>query len=187
MGDVRRRGHSVQVKLGGDEVSVLRALVVQVRDLLVSDGDGATESESDDPLESLVGLSATDVSPPSDPALRRLLPDAYGDDADAATEFRRLMDSDLRRIKAEALEQILEDLPADDTGSVALRLAPQQVEDWLQGLTDIRLVVGTRLDVTEDIAATWEQLDPRDPRTPLLVAYGWLGWLQESMVEALDG
>jgi hypothetical protein len=187
MGNIRRRGNSVQVKLTPDEAALLRAMAVQVRDLLGTEPEDETGAAPTDSLESLVELSETDVPPPSDPALRRLLPDAYGDDAAAATEFRRLMDADLRRLKTEALEQVLDELPGDDAGSVALRLAPQQVEDWLQALTDIRLVVGTRLDVTEDMAETWEQLDPHDPRAPLLLAYGWLGWLQESMVEALDG
>src|SRR4051794_7526097 len=188
MGNVRRRGHSVQVKLSPDEAALLRTLVVQVRDLLGTE-EAAQDSEAapDDSIEALVGLSEAEVAPPTDPALRRLLPDAYGDDAAAATEFRRLMDAELRRLKTEALEQVLEELPDGDVGAVALRLAPQQVEEWLQALTDVRLVVGTRLDVTEDMAETWERLDPHDPRAPLLLAYGWLGWLQESMVEALDG
>src|SRR4051812_15512717 len=179
MGDVRRRGHSVQVKLSPDEAALLRTLVVQVRDLLGTGiAEVETEAAPDDSIESLVELSEAEVVAPTDPALRRLLPDAYGDDAAAATEFRRLMDADLRQVKAEALEQVLEELPDGDASAVALRLAPQQVEDWLQALTDIRLVVGTRLDVTEDMAETWERLDPHDPRAPLLLAYGWLGWLQ---------
>ena len=53
-------------------------------------------------------------------------------------------------------------------------------------LTDIRLVLGSRLDVTEDLEDRWAKLGPDDPMAPLLAAYEWLGWLQESVVLALD-
>jgi hypothetical protein len=50
-------------------------------------------------------------------------------------------------------------------------------------LNDLRLVLGTHLDVTEDI--DYENLDPREPRGRDLAVYGYLSWLQEQLVEAL--
>jgi hypothetical protein len=184
MGDVRRRGGSAQISLSAEEAGVLLALTTQVADMLAE--EAVTQPESTDPLELLVEMAAAPVNAPEDPALQRLLPDAYGEDPAAAGEFRRLMDGELRRQKTEALEDIRDALTGSEGSSLTLRLPPQQVESWLQALNDVRLVVGTRLDVTEDLAETWQQLARDDPRVPLFVAYDWLGWLQESLVSVLD-
>jgi hypothetical protein len=45
-------------------------------------------------------------------------------------------------------------------------------------------VLGTRLDVTEDDYG--RELDESDPRMPAFALYGYLGYLQESVVEALS-
>ena len=54
---------------------------------------------------------------------------------------------------------------------------------WLSCLNDLRLVLGTRLEVTEDT-----EFDPgsEDPRQQALHVYGWLGWLQESLLACMD-
>ena len=58
-----------------------------------------------------------------------------------------------------------------------------QADAWLSWLNDIRLVLGTRLEVTED---TYEEdLDPEDPRWQVMQVYGWLGWLQESLLSCV--
>lgn len=185
MAEVRRRAGAVQVMLSGQEATALAALAAQVATLLGGD-DPQPPAADADPLEAMVGLQTEPVAPPDDPALRRLLPDAYADDT-LSGEFRRLMDGELRRQKAEALDELRDAVDGAGEGSVKLRLAPQQAESWLQALTDIRLVLGTRLDVTEDLEDRWAKLGPDDPMAPLLAAYEWLGWLQESVVLALDG
>lgn len=182
MAEVRRRAGAVQVVLTGEEASALAALAAQVATMLV-DEDSPTKPT--DPLEAMVGMTTEPVAPPDDPALRRLLPDAYADDT-MSGEFRRLMDGDLRRLKTEALDEVREAVEGNLEGGVKLRLAPQQAETWLQALNDIRLVLGTRLDVTEDLEDRWAQIGPDDPAAPLMAAYEWLGWLQESVVLALD-
>ena len=184
MAEVRRRGGAVQVMLSGEEASALAALAAQVATMLADDGTEPPLGEVD-PLETLVGLRTEAVAAPDDPALRRLLPDAYADEA-AAGEFRRLMDTELRRLKTEALDEMRAAVEGATGSAVKLRLAPQQAEQWLQALTDIRLVLGTRLDVTEDLEDRWAKLGPDDPMAPLLAAYEWLGWLQESVVLALE-
>lgn len=183
MAEVRRRGGAVQVSLTGEEATALAALAGQVAVML---GDDSSPAGAD-PLEAIVGMSTEEVPPPEDPALRRLLPDAYADDDAKAGEFRRLMDGELRRIKTEALDEMRAAVDGAGESGVKLRLAPPQAEAWLQALTDIRLVLGTRLDVTEDLEDHWRRLGPDDPLAPLLAAYEWLGWLQESVVLALDG
>lgn len=184
MGEVRRRGGAVQVTLTVEEASVLAALATQVAALLEPEDDTSSDP---DPLEALVDMPTDPVVAPDDPALRRLLPDAYGDDDAAAGEFRRLMEADLRRQKTDALRDLLDAVPLGEAGSVTLQLNDEAAERWLQALTDVRLVTGTRLDVTEELDQLWDSLEPDDPRKPLLIAYDWLGWLQESIVNALDG
>ena len=186
MAEVRRRAGAVQVSLSGEEASALAALAAQVATLLAEEGDvGISPDNSADPLEAMVGMTTGEVAAPDDPALRRLLPDAYSDDEVMSGEFRRLMDGELRRQKTEALEEMRDAVDGADESGVKLRLAPQQAETWLQALNDIRLVLGTRLDVTEDLEDRWAEIGPDDPVAPLLAAYEWLGWLQESVVLAL--
>ena len=185
MAEVRRRAGAVQVVLSGEEASALEALAAQVAMMLADDDAGSQATESD-PLEAMVGLTTEPVAAPDDPALKRLLPDAYADDDAAAGEFRRLMDSELRRQKTSALEELRSAVEGVGESGVKLKLRSEQAELWLQALTDIRLVLGTRLDVTEDLEDRWVNLKPDDPMAPLLAAYEWLGWLQESVVLALD-
>jgi hypothetical protein len=145
---------------------------------------GESEEPSGDPLEALVGLPPGQVTTPDDPALARLFPDAYGDDEAAATEFRRYTESDLRAGKrAAATGGLAKLLPLTAAGG-KLVLDRDEADAWLSWLNDIRLVLGTRLDITED---TYEDdLDPEDPRWDVMQVYSWLGWLQESLLSCLD-
>ena len=62
-------------------------------------------------------------------------------------------------------------------------LDADEADAWLRALNDVRLVLGTRLDVTEDL--DYENLDLNEPRGRDLAVYGYLTWLQEQLVEAL--
>ena len=184
MAEVRRRAGAVQLSLSGEEASALDALAAQVATML-ADGDSGAPSAEADPLEAMVGLTTEPVAAPDDPALRRLLPDAYADET-MSGEFRRLMDSELRRQKTEALDELRRAVEGAGDDGVKLKLTLDQAETWRRALTDLRLVLGTRLDVTEALEDRWANLKPDDPMAPLLAAYEWLGWLQESVVLALD-
>jgi Domain of unknown function (DUF2017) len=109
------------------------------------------------------------------PDLRRLFPPAHPDDENAEDEYRRLLGSQLDVGRERALVTV-EATVGQPT------LTTDEAESWLRVLNDLRLVLGTRLDVTEDLA--WN-LDPNDPRTPELAVYAYLSWLQEQLVEAL--
>jgi hypothetical protein len=187
MGSVRRRGDSVRVFLEPAEVTLLVHLTSQTHALL-SDADVTGPATDDAALEALVGMSLEAVEPPTDPALRRLLPDAYRDDADAAEEFRRLTDKDLRATKRGDLSQIVTDLTDKATphrGGVRVELSDDDVAAWLPALTSIRLALGTRIDVTEDMEAERETLPVDSPRYAEIATYDWLSWLQDAMVRAL--
>jgi hypothetical protein len=113
---------------------------------------------------------------PDDPSLRRLFPPAYDDEADE-TEYRRLMRDELLGGRRRALK-VLEETAGRD------RLSADEAQAWLTALNDLRLVLGTRLDVSE--GTFLDGLDPSDPRAPELALYAYLSWLQEQLVEAID-
>jgi hypothetical protein len=125
--------------------------------------------------EELLGFLTTD---PDDPSLRRLRPSAYEDDAEAEDEYRRLVQDELEEGRREAL-RVLAETSAHD------RLTAEELDAWLRALTDLRLALGTRLDVTED---TYErEIDPSDPQAYELSVFAYLSWLQEQAVEAALG
>jgi hypothetical protein len=113
---------------------------------------------------------------PEDPSLERLFPPAY-DDTESEADYRRLMRDELLDGRRRALETLEETLDSE-------RLSAEEAQAWLTALNDLRLVLGTRLDVSED--ELLERLDPADPRAPTLGLYAYLSWLQEQLVEALE-
>lgn len=133
--------------------------------------------EERDLLRSLPGqlreLLGTD-----DPSLHRLFPPAYSDDAEHEheDEYRRLMGDELEQHHRQALTVMEETIDAE-------RLDEEQLVGWLGALNQLRLVLGTRLDVTEDMYE--HELDPSDSRAPAFALYSYLGWLQEQAVSAL--
>jgi hypothetical protein len=112
---------------------------------------------------------------PGDPSLRRLFPPAYDDEADERG-YREIMGSELLTGRREALELV--ERTADSK-----RLSAEEADTWLRALNDLRLVLGTRLDVQEDTFAS--DLRPDDPNAPALAIYGYLSWIQEQLVAAL--
>jgi len=110
-----------------------------------------------------------------DPSLRRLFPPAYDDDADEQA-YRELAGDSLLDGRRAALELMAETVDGD-------RLSAEEADAWLRALNDLRLVLGTRLDVQEDTFAS--DLRPDDPDAPALAVYGWLSWQQEQLVAVL--
>ena len=174
----KRRAGSIRADIDPVEVDVLLAVA---GDLLVLLGE--QDEQDADPLAAIVGLSTGPAHRPDDPALARLLPDAYGDDEGAATEFRRYTEGDLRAGKRANASTLLASLaPLQGTGG-RLVLDRDQADAWLGCLNDLRLVLGIRLEVTEE---TELDLPGDDPRAHALQVYSWLGWLQESLLSCLD-
>jgi hypothetical protein len=112
---------------------------------------------------------------PDDPSLERLFPPAY-DDAEDEAEYRRLMGAELLDGRRRALRVLEETLDEE-------RLTAEQAESWLTALNDLRLVLGTRLGVTDETLL--DGLRPGDPNAAGLALYAYLSWLQEQLVEAL--
>ncbi|MDT0435840.1 DUF2017 domain-containing protein [Streptomyces sp. NPDC005840] len=190
-------GGGAAVALDDVEISIIRSLAVQLLELI---GPGPAEDAPDDPLAELFADGPTE--PPRDPVLRRLFPDAYGDPERApdspaqaeerlahSAEFRRYTENDLRAGKREnalAVIRTLDSLtPAGDGGAI-LRLTPQESRQWLTALNDLRLAIGARLGITaEEDTDVLYGLPDEDSRKPMVMAYLWLGGLQETLVGTL--
>jgi hypothetical protein len=170
-----RHGDGVTATTDPMEAAVLRQCASDILDLV----EPATIS--DDPLAALVGLPEGEVEQPDNPVLLRLLPDAYRGDADAAADFRRYTDADLRATKRAHATAMLETIP-EQGGEITLDR--DQVDIWLGCLNDIRLALGTALDVSED--TDYGDHDADDPQNQALGIYAWLGYLQESLLSCID-
>jgi Domain of unknown function (DUF2017) len=112
---------------------------------------------------------------PADPSLRRLTPPAYEEDDEGEREFRSLMGAELDARRLDHLHRLEQTAGRD-------RLDAEELEHWLGALNDLRLALGTRLDVREDVFA--DGFDPSAPNAYELAAYAFLTWLQEAAVEA---
>lgn len=171
----RTRSGELRLELDDTERRMLRALALQVV-VLVEPPESAADA---DPLEALVGISAG-ASMPDDPALARLLPDAFRDDDDAAAEFRRYTERGLREGKAANAAAVVALLDAG-----ADRVPDDHIPRLLGLINDARLVVGTRIGITEEIADDADEIPPDDPRYGMFQVYYWLTYLEESLVQEL--
>jgi hypothetical protein len=112
----------------------------------------------------------------SDPAVERLLPNAYPDDAAAAAEFRTFTRSGLVERKLANAGRVAATLP--DASGVA-ELTASDAMAWLRTLTDLRLVLATRLGIDDDD-------DSGAPDELLRAVYDWLAFLQDSLLAVLE-
>ena len=126
-------------------------------------------------LRELVDELTALLEDPADPALRRLFPPAH-DDPETEKQYRSLVGDQLVHGRTAAVAVVRETLGGDTLDS-------EQADAWLRALNDLRLLLGTRLDVSEEI--DFEHLDLETPRGRDLAVYGYLSWLQEQLVEAL--
>jgi hypothetical protein len=114
---------------------------------------------------------------PDDPSLRRLHPTAYIDDEEHEAGWQLLIGEELRatrRAQLDVLRAAAERTELDD----------DEVQGWMQALNALRLVLGTRLDVSEDEVGP---LDPSDPDAPAYALYELLGYLLDRTVQSLSG
>jgi hypothetical protein len=146
-------------------------------------GENPLEGSWDSPEEfaAMLGLS-TSTNAPEDPVLARLLPDGYRDDAEAAGDFRRYTEQDLRSGKVATARTVLATLP-EDGGHILL--SADDAQAWLRAINDVRLALGVRLSITEDFQERMGQPEPDDPRSAYFWVYDWLTYLQETLVRAL--
>ncbi|GHH32191.1 DUF2017 domain-containing protein [Streptomyces candidus] len=188
-------GGGAAVALDPVETSILRSLAVQLLEMI---GPGDEPVEGEDPLAALFAEGPSEA--PADPALARLFPEAYVDprsepDAEllaASAEFRRFTENDLRTRKREDALSVVRSLDALAPAAagagpgLVLKLDADASRRWLGTLNDLRLTIASRLEITdEDGSDELYSLPDDDPRKPMVMAYLWLGGLQETLVDTL--
>jgi Domain of unknown function (DUF2017) len=173
----RRSRGLVTTVLSEREAGLLRGLVGQVRDML----SARVAALPRDELADITGITAGPTTAPEDRVLARLLPDFHRDDATLSGGLRALHEPELLAGKDGVAAVVLDTCPARG-GRV--RLSDEQAQAWLSALNDVRLALGTVLDVTEDMP---DELPSDDPRAPHLGVYHWLTWVQESLIQAVSG
>jgi hypothetical protein len=146
---VRRRGEGrYQVRLRPNERVLVADLVGQLREQL---------------------LASTD-----DPAVRRLFPPAYPNDAERDAGYQVLTRDELLEHRLSALDVVERTLDGNE-------LDHADMTAWMGTLNALRLVLGTRLDVDEDLP----DLDRADPMAPAYAVYEYLGWLLSQVIDVL--
>ena len=148
-----RRG--ISINLNSDERGLVRRLLGEIRELLTTAAD-------------------------DDPKMRRLFPPAYLDDAEANTEFVRLMRDELVTSRCQAIDRVDEFL-GDDSRST---ITTDELHAFVMSLNSVRLVLGTLLDVGED--DDLDDLSPNDPGAAEAGLYHFLSWLLDNAVTALS-
>ncbi|MEX2659331.1 MAG: DUF2017 family protein, partial [Acidimicrobiales bacterium] len=100
----------------------------------------------------------------AEPSVRRLFPSAYADDAARDAEYRELVHDDLLAARLAALDVV-------EATVEATHLDEEELHGWMGAVNDLRLVLGTRLDVSEETLA---EPDPHHPDAPALAVYQYL-------------
>jgi len=208
----RREGDDLVAEVDPGEREVLATVVSDVAELLGggrlaerdrSDAGGPAPDASPDAAPAL-RLRLDPLPVPDDPAVLRLLPDASRDDRAVAAEFRRLTEDDLRQQKIDRLADLFDalggagdDAPGGGPAAPAtLRVPKARAAALAATLTDLRLVLGDRLDVTDEEASARLEVDVvrADPgpddhaaqaRQYLGSVFLALGWWQETLMACL--
>lgn len=160
-----RRGDLIGASFERAEADILVTLATDVQSLLA-------DSDQLDP------------DSPSSRALDRLLPAAYGDGAENDAEFRRFTSEGLVERKVRNAELLVEAFGSRDdwADTVRVNLDAAAAGAWLRSLTDIRLTIAAGLGIENDGDELLIETDDRF----VLEVYGWVGFVQESLLRALD-
>ncbi len=195
-----RRGVAV-AELDQDERAVVARIVADVGLLLGGEvfGMETTPRVAETPRDLLEHLTSFEahLAEPDDPAILRLLPNAAPTDREVADEFRRYTEPDLRALKVARLRRLWSQLSEDGP---RWEVAEDQAMETAAALTDVRLVLASRLGLETD--ADVERLHADVGTAPHAGADGlaadrermWLGmlyealtWLQDSLVAFVMG
>lgn len=170
--------------LDAHEAALLRNLVASMIGLL----DERESSSPEDELEQITGMKTGNSEPPDNATLQRLLPDfSKPDDADPDgadslnAALRNLHEPSIIEAKQAAAQQLLETLP-DHGGK--FELTEDAAHAWTASVNDLRLALGTMLDIQPDGP---DRLPDDHPLAAHLDVYQWLTVLQEYLVVALMG
>ena len=202
----RNESDEIQIAFTSQEAQVLVNLTEQMLELLGESELATSAPDLDDQtFMNLMGISTSD-SPPEDPVLRRLFPNAYQDEQEAS-EFRRYTEHGLREKKRAHAFLIREslsesgkideiewsDVNSPDRSLIELIMNDGEASAWLGGLNDLRLALAVRLGIgeknpageSEERSTSFELMTDSDPMKAVYSVYSWLGWVQQSLLEVL--
>lgn len=105
----------------------------------------------------------------------RLFPPGYANDAERETEYHLLTHDELLQSRLAAVD-IVEQSVTQTT------LQEDELLAWMGAVNALRLVLGTRLDITEDM----DEMELDDPRAGAYAVYQYLTFLLAEIVDALS-
>ncbi len=108
----------------------------------------------------------------NNPNLQRLFPTAYSNDPDKDAGYQVLAHGELVEARRTSLTTVIESATEDEVNGETL-------EAWMRVVNDLRLVLGTNLDVGES-----EDWVPPPEMEPIYAVYQWLSLLLNYIVEA---
>lgn len=169
------------------EAELLSSLVTSLVGML----DDRTSSAPVDELSEITGMRTGDSVPPQDDTMKRILPDFYrpANDHPAGSgsaeslngALRSLHEPDIIDAKRQAAQRLLHSVPA---GGGKVELSEDDANAWVAAVNDVRLALGTMLDIGPDGP---DRLPPEHPMAAHLDVYQWLTVLQEYLVLCLMG
>ena len=178
-------GPRFRSSLASHEAALLHSLVTSMLGML----EDRESSSPADELEKITGIRTGNSQPPQDETMKRLLPDFYRSQTDhpAGSATAESLNSALRSLhepeiidaKREAAQRLLQTIPKDGG---RFELTEDDAQAWAAAVNDVRLALGTMLDVGP---AGPERLPAEHPMAGHLDVYQWLTVLQEYLVLGL--
>jgi hypothetical protein len=173
--------------LAAHEAGLLRSLVTSMLGML----DDRESSSPEDELEEITGMKDGNSRPPEDETMKRLLPDFYRSQTDHPAgsgtleslnnALRSLHEPDIIDAKRQAAQRLLDTLPE---GGGKFELTEADAHAWAAAVNDLRLALGTMLDIGPDSP---ERMPAGHPMAGHLDVYHWLTVLQEYLILGLMG
>ena len=153
--------------------------------------DDRESSAPVDELAEITGMRTGNSVPPQDDTMKRLLPDFYrqatehpagsGTAESLNSALRSLHEPEIIDAKREAAQRLLDTVPA---GGGKFELSEDDAQAWVSAVNDVRLALGTMLDIGPDGP---DKLPGDHPMAGHLDVYQWLTVLQEYLVLSLMG
>ena len=180
-------GLRLRSALEAHEAALLASLGTSMLGMLEERGSSGPSDE----LEMITGMKTGIPQAPEDATMKRLLPDFYrpltehpagsGTAESLNSALRGLHEPAIIDAKREAAQRLLDTIP---DGGGKFELTEDDAEAWAAAVNDIRLALGTMLDIG---AQGPEQLPAEHPMAGHVDVYQWLTVLQEYLVLSLMG
>lgn len=168
----------VEIVFAPEEAGMLEQLVQQL--ILLLESHSSTPLDPD-PLFASLEIGGTEELP-TDPALARLLPDAF-DGATEAAEFRRVTEQGLINRKLQDALEVVSALgadPIDDSEMTAVNITPQSFQAWARTITALRLAMAARIGLEQE--TDHERLLADEATRGTMLVFDWLAALLEAVL-----